>query len=82
MKRLLGDKEVDKDIVAVLLKLDRLTQYEHLNAAAETLGVVSSEQTHFACNLLSTEYLSLQMSGKASVRFLSDDEIFSRPTER
>ncbi len=59
IKRLWGDKEVDKDIVAVLVKLDRLTQYEHLNAAAQTLGVVSGEQTHTACNMMSTEYLTL-----------------------
>jgi hypothetical protein len=59
MKRLWGEKDVDKDIVTVLLKLDRLTQYEHLNAAAQTLGVISGEQSHPACNLLSTEYLSL-----------------------
>ena len=31
------------DIEAVLLRLDRLTQYEHLNAAAQTLGVVSGK---------------------------------------
>lgn len=59
MKRLWGDKEVDKDIVAVLLKLDRLTQYEHLNAAAQTLGVVSGESTRTAFNLLYTENISL-----------------------
>ena len=59
MKRLWGDKEVDKDIVGVLLKLDRLTQYEHLNAAAQTLGVVSGEQTRSAFNFLYTEYFSL-----------------------
>ena len=59
IKRLWGDKEVDKDIVAALLKLDRLTQYEHLAAAAQTLGVVSGEQMHSACNLLSTKYTYL-----------------------
>jgi hypothetical protein len=59
MKRLWGDKEVDKDIVAFLVKLDRLTQYEHLNAAAQTLGVVSGQQTHTDCGMLSTEYLTL-----------------------
>ena len=53
MKRLLGDKEGSTDIEAVLLRLDRLTQYEHLNAAAQTLGVVSGEQMHSACNLFS-----------------------------
>jgi len=58
IKRLWGDKEVDEEIVAVLLNLDRLTQYEHLNAAAQTLGVVSGEQTNSVCNLLSTEYPS------------------------
>ena len=46
-----GDKEVDKDIVAVLLKMDRLTQYELQNAAAQTLGVVSVDQ------MLATFYL-------------------------
>ena len=45
--------------MAVLVKLDRLTQYEHLNAAAQTLGVVSGEQTRSACNFLSIEYISL-----------------------
>ena len=59
IKRLWGDKEVDKDIVAALLKLDRLTQYEHLAAAAQTLGVVSGKQVRSACNLLLTEYSSL-----------------------
>jgi len=59
VKRLWGDKEVDNDIVAILVKLDRLTQYEHLNATAQTLGIVSGEQTYSACNLLSTKYLSL-----------------------
>ena len=51
IKTLWGDKEVDKDIVAILSKLDRLTQYEHLNAAVQTLGVVEREQTHAACYL-------------------------------
>jgi hypothetical protein len=46
------------DIEAILQTLDRLTQYEHLNAAAQTLGVVSGEQAHSACNL-STERASL-----------------------
>ena len=59
VKRLWGDKEVDNDVVAILVKLDRLTQYEHVNSAAQTLGVVSGEQTYSACNFLSTEYLSL-----------------------
>jgi len=33
-----------------LKRLDRLTQDELRNVAAQTLGVVSGEQTHFACN--------------------------------
>jgi hypothetical protein len=45
-------------IEAVLQRLDRLTQYEHLNAAAQTLGVVSGEQTHSACDV-STKHPSL-----------------------
>ena len=60
MKRLLGDKEGSMDVEAILQSLDRLTQYEHLNAAAQTLGVVSGEQTHSACNL-STERASLDV---------------------
>ena len=46
------------DVEAILLRLDRLTQYEHLNAAAQTLGVVSGERTYSACNLFS-EHTSL-----------------------
>ena len=42
------------DIQAVLQRLDRLTQYEHLNAAAQTLKVVSGE-LHSACNMPTTE---------------------------
>ena len=41
--------------MSILLNLDRLTQYEHLNAAAQTLGVVSGEQAPSAYNLLSNE---------------------------
>ena len=47
------------DIQAILLRLDRLTQYEHLNTAAQTLKVVSGEQTQSACVLLSTDLPSL-----------------------
>ena len=70
VKRLLGDKEVDQDIVAVLLKLDRLTQYEHLNAAVQTLGVVSGEQPHSACNLLSLNTLLSRCPGRPLYVFL------------
>ena len=55
MKRFWGD-EVDRDVAEVLPKLDRLTQYEHLNAAAQTLGVVSGEKRSLfvICCLLNT----------------------------
>jgi len=56
--------------VAVLLNLDRLT----LNAAAQTLGVVSGEQTPSAYNLLSNEYFSLDVREGLST-FLGNNEI-------
>ena len=50
IKKLWGDNDGDKDIEAAFQRLDRLTQYEHLNAAAQTLGVVSGERTHSDCS--------------------------------
>ena len=61
VKRLWGGKAADEDIQKALQKLDRLTQDELRNVAAQTLGVVSSEQTHYACNPTSTECPSLDV---------------------
>ena len=63
MKKLLGEKDVE----AVLQRLDRLTQDEARTTAAETLEVVhglvqnmsmvmDSEHTQSTCNLLSVEH--------------------------
>ena len=50
LKSLLRGKAADEDIKEALQRLDRLTQDELRNVAAQTLGVVSSEQTYSACN--------------------------------
>ena len=50
LKSLLRGKAADEDIMEALKRLDRLTQDELRNVAAQTLGVVSGEQMHFACN--------------------------------
>ena len=47
---LLRSKAADEDIKEALQKLDRLTQDELRNVAAQTLGVVIGEQTYSACN--------------------------------
>ena len=60
----------EKDIEAVLQRLDRLTQDEARMTAAQTLGViyglvqnlrefVDSKQTHSVCDTLYIEYLPL-----------------------
>ena len=67
IKKLLGEKEVE----AVLQRLDRLTHDEARTTAAQTLEVVyglvqnmrvvmDGEQTHLACHALAIEYSSLQ----------------------
>ena len=58
LKRLLTGKAADEDIKEALQRLNKLTQDELRNAAAQTLGVVSGEQTHSACacNPTSTKY--------------------------
>ena len=61
LKNLLRGKAADEDIKEALQKLDRLMQDELRNVAAETLGAVSREQTHSACNPTSTEYLPLDI---------------------
>ena len=61
VKSLLGGKAADEDIREALQKLDRLTQDELRNVAAQTLGVVSGEQALSACNPTSTEYHSLDV---------------------
>jgi len=61
LKSLLRGKASDEDIKEALQKLDRLTQDELKNVTAETLGVVSGEQTHATCNPTSTEYASLDV---------------------
>jgi len=57
LKSLLRGKAADEDIKEALYRLDRLTQDELRNVAAQTLGVVSGEQTHSTCNPTSTESL-------------------------
>ena len=46
IKSLLRGKAADEDIKEALQRLDRLTQDELRNVAAQTLGVVSGEETH------------------------------------
>jgi len=66
---LLGGKAADGDIKEALQKLDRLTQDELRNVAAQTLGVVSGEQTLSTCNPTSAEYPSLDVQASVdSVR--------------
>jgi len=66
VKKVFGEKDVE----AVLRRLDRLTQVEARTTAAQILKVIYSlaqnmsvvmdgEQTRLACNLASIEYLSL-----------------------
>ena len=57
LKSLLRGKAADEDIKEALYRLDRLTQDELRNVAAQTLGVVSGEQTRSNCNPTSTESL-------------------------
>ena len=61
LKNILRGKAADEDIRDALQRLDRLTQHELRNVAAQTLGAVSGEQTHSVCNLTSTEYHSLDV---------------------
>jgi hypothetical protein len=70
LKKLLGERDVE----AVLQRLDRLTHEEALTTAAHTLEVVhglvqnmrvvmDGEQTHSAYRPLAVEHSSLQMAG-------------------
>lgn len=52
-----------KDIKAARKRLDQLMQEEDRMVAAQTLGLVDSEQTPLACNLPPIEY---SQGGKAS----------------
>jgi len=56
LKSLLRGKLADGDIKEALQRLDRHTQDELKDVAAQTLGVVSGEQMHSACNPMSTVY--------------------------
>ena len=69
VKRVFGEK----DVKAVLQRLDRLTQDEARMTTAQILEVIyrlvqnmsvvmDGERTHLACNLASIEYCSLQMA--------------------
>jgi hypothetical protein len=53
LKSLLRGKAADEDIKEALQRLDRLTQDELRNVAAQTLGAVSGEKMHSACNPMS-----------------------------
>ena len=70
LKSLLRGKAADEDIKEALQRLDRLTQDELRNVAAQTLGVVSGKKTHSACPT-STEYPSLDV--QASVDSVRED---------
>ena len=64
-------KAADEDIKGSLQRLDRLTQADFRNVAAQTLGVVSGEQTHPACYLTCTGHSSLDV--QASVDSVRED---------
>ena len=74
VNRLRG-KVADEDIKEALKRLDRLTQDELRNVAAQTFGVVSSEQTHSACNLTSTECPFLDVQASVDSTFVSDNKV-------
>ena len=81
LKSLLRGKAADEDIKEALQRLDRLTQDELRNVAAQTLGVVTSEQTHSACNQTCTEHPFLDVQASIdSVR--EDTSTFSSATTR
>ena len=69
LKGFLRGKMADEDIKEALRRLDRLTQDELRNVAAQTLGVVSSEQTISACNPTSTEYSLLAVQASVDSTF-------------
>ena len=71
LKNLLMGKAADEDIKRALQRLDRLTQDEIKNVAAQTLDVVSSEQTHSAHIPTFTEYPSQDV--QASVGYVRED---------
>ena len=62
VRRLLRGKAADKDIKSALERLDRLTQDELRNVAAQILGVVSGEKTQSACDPTSLISLSRRPS--------------------
>ena len=69
LKSLLRGKAADEDIKEALQRLDRLTQDELRNVAAQTLGLVSGEKMHSACNPTPTEYLSLDVQASVDSTF-------------
>ena len=71
LKSLLRGKAADEDIKEALHRLDRLTQDELRNAAAQTLIIVSGGKMHSACNPTSTEYPFLDV--QASVDCVRED---------
>ena len=71
LKRLLTGKAADEDIKEALQRLNKLTQDELRTVAAQTLGVVSGEQTHTPRNPTCTKYPSLVV--KASVDRIRED---------
>jgi len=71
LMRFLSGKAADEDIKEALQRLDGLTQDELRTVAAQTLGVVSGEQTHSASNPTCTKYPSLVV--KASVDCIRED---------
>jgi hypothetical protein len=71
LKNLLRGKAADEDIKKALQRLDRLTQDEIRNVAAQTLDVVSGEKTHSAHIPTSTEYPSPDV--QASVGCVRED---------
>ena len=62
-------KAADGDIKEALQRLDRLTQDELRNVAAQTLGLVGGEQMHSACNPTSPKYISLDVQASVDSTF-------------
>ena len=78
-----GRKAEDEDIREALQRLDQLTQDELRNVAAQTLGIVSGEQTRSVCNPTSTEYPSLDVQAPVqSVREDTSSTFVSSATTR
>jgi len=69
LRCLLRGKAADEEIKEALQRLDRLTQDKLRNVAAQTLGVVSSEQMHSAFYMMSTEYPFLDVQASIDSMF-------------